>query len=148
MLRLLIGPGKGSCSAVEAEAFQVESGGAIQWLHRLPKAFVQLPERALMTTTIFATVEAKPDSIHLVEQALCTMIPLTRAEPGCIRYELFVSEEHPGTFHLLETYADDNALSRHHTSPHFTALVVSLSDKLAQEIRIERVARLPHAIAE
>ncbi len=101
-----------------------------------------------MTTTILATVVAKPDTIHQVAEALRRMIPQTRAEPGCICYELFGAEEHPGTFHLLETYADDNALSSHHASPHFAALAASLSDKLAQEIRIERLVSLPHGIAD
>lgn len=95
-----------------------------------------------MTITIFATVVAKPDSIAQVEEALRRVIPLTRAEPGCVRYELFGSEDHLGSFHLLETYADEATLSSHHASPHFAALVTSLSDKLAQEIRIERLLPL------
>lgn len=101
-----------------------------------------------MTTTIFATVEAKPDSIHQVEDALCRMIALTRAEPGCVRYELFGSEDHPGTFHLVETYADDAALASHHASAHFAELVLSLTGKLARDIRIERFVSLPQAILE
>lgn len=101
-----------------------------------------------MTTTIFATVDAKPDAIQQVEAALRRMIALTRAEPGCIRYELFGAKERPGTFHLLETYLDEAALSNHHASPHFAALVASLSGKLVREIEIERLEPLPHAVSE
>lgn len=99
-----------------------------------------------MSTTIFATVDAKPETIHQVEEALRRMIALTRAEPGCLRYELFGAEDHPGAFYLLETYSDDAALASHHASAHFAALVVNLAGKLAQDIRIERFVSLPQPI--
>lgn len=95
-----------------------------------------------MTTTIFATVEAKPEAASLVETVLRKMILPTRAEAGCISYALFRSEERTSTFHLLETYADDAALASHHQSAHFAELVASLADKLARGIQIERITAL------
>ena len=95
-----------------------------------------------MSTTIFATVEAKSDSSNAVKAALRAMIEPTKAEPGCLHYALFASQEAPGTFHLLETYADDAALAAHHASAHFAALVENIGDKLARDIRIERIAEL------
>ncbi|MDO6387727.1 putative quinol monooxygenase [Uliginosibacterium sp. 31-12] len=95
-----------------------------------------------MSITIFATVEAKSDVSNAVEAALRAMIEPTRAEPGCLHYALFASQEAAGTFHLLETYADDAALAAHHASAHFAALVESIGDKLAREIRIERISAL------
>lgn len=89
-----------------------------------------------MHTTILATVEAKPEAAHEVEAALKKMILPTRAETGCVRYELFRSKEKTGTFHLLETYANDDALASHHASPHFAELVASLADKLASDLQI------------
>jgi hypothetical protein len=56
-----------------------------------------------MLTTILATVEAKLEVAHEVEVALKKMILPTRAEAGCVRYELSRSKEKSGTFHLLET---------------------------------------------
>jgi quinol monooxygenase YgiN len=95
-----------------------------------------------MSTTIFATVEAKPEVACDVEAALRKMIPPTNAEAGCVRYELFRSEKKFGTFHLLETYADEEALGIHHKSAHFTELVASLADKLARDIQIEHFVAL------
>lgn len=95
-----------------------------------------------MTTTILATVTAKPEFTRDVEAALKKMVPVTRAEAGCVSYALFASEEKTGTFHLLETYADDAALSSHHQSAHFAELVASLTDKLATDIQIERITAL------
>ena len=95
-----------------------------------------------MPTTILATVEAKPEAIHEVEAALKKMIKPTRAEAGCVRYELFRSKEKTGTFHLLETYANDEALDSHHASPHFAELVASLVDKLASDLQIQNLSTL------
>lgn len=95
-----------------------------------------------MTTTILATVTAKPEFAHDVETALKKMIPATRAETGCVSYVLFASEEKAGTFHLLETYTDGAALSSHHQSTHFGELVASLTGKLASDIKIERIVAL------
>ena len=91
-----------------------------------------------MTTTIFATVTANPEFTSEVEAALKAIVPLTRAETGCIRYELFRADNDLSTFHLLETYQDDAVLSSHHQSPHFAALVVRLENKLAADIEIKR----------
>ena len=95
-----------------------------------------------MHTTTLATVEAKPEAAHEVEAALKKMILPTRAEAGCVRYELFRSKEKTGTFHLLETYANDDALASHHASPHFAELVASLADKLASDLQIQSLSTL------
>jgi quinol monooxygenase YgiN len=95
-----------------------------------------------MTTTIFANLEAKPEAVSQVELALRKMVPASRAEAGCVRYQLFRSEDKASTFNLLETYADDDALAAHHGSAHFAELVASLADKLVGDIQIERLASL------
>ncbi len=95
-----------------------------------------------MSTTILATVEARADSVHAVEAALRAMIGPSRAEPGCRHYALFASQDVPDTFHLLESYANDEALAAHHASAHFAGLVASIGDKLAREICIERISAL------
>lgn len=95
-----------------------------------------------MATTILATVTAKPECTADVKIALRNMIPATRAEAGCISYQLFSSEEKTGVFYLAETYADDAALVFHHQSAHFTDLVTSLANKLLGDIQIERVTEL------
>ncbi len=95
-----------------------------------------------MPTTILATVEAKPEAAHEVEAALKKMIQPTRAEAGCFRYELFRSKEKTGTFHLLETYANNEALANHHASPHFAELVASLANKLACDLQIQSLSTL------
>ena len=95
-----------------------------------------------MTTTIFATVQAKPEFTGQVLAALRKMILPTRAEVGCVRYELYQSEEQAAAYHLLETYIDDEALVRHHQSSHFAELLTGLTDKLAIDIQIKRLGAI------
>lgn len=95
-----------------------------------------------MATTIMAIVTAKPECAADVEIALRNMIPVTRAEAGCISYLLFRSDEQTGVFQLLESYADDAALVSHQQSAHFAELVASLADKLAGDIYIARITAL------
>lgn len=95
-----------------------------------------------MTTTIFATVQAKPEHIGAVDAALRNMVLPTRAEAGCVKYDLYQSKEDATNYHLLETYDDDEALARHHQSSHFAELVASLTDKLAANIQIKRIGAI------
>jgi len=50
---------------------------------------------------------------------LKALITPTRSEPGCISYELNVSQEKPGAFLFYEKFADQAALDAHVASPHF-----------------------------
>lgn len=95
-----------------------------------------------MSTTLLATVEARADAADAVEAALRAMIRPSRAEAGCHHYALFAAPAAPGTFYLLESYADDAALAAHHASRHFAALVASIGDKLVSEISITRINAL------
>lgn len=94
-----------------------------------------------MTTTIYSTVQAKPEYTGQVLAALKNMIRPTRAEVGCVSYALYQSDE-AATFCLLETYLSEEALASHHQSPHFAELLTSLSDKLAIDIQIKRLSPL------
>lgn len=78
----------------------------------------------------------------MVESALRKLVPASRAEAGCVSYQLFRAEDKANTFNLLETYADDEALAAHHGSAHFAELLASLADKLVSDIQIERLAEL------
>ena len=50
---------------------------------------------------------------------LTSLIDPTRAEPGCLGYELNVSQESPGTFLFYERFAGQAALDEHVNSKHF-----------------------------
>ena len=69
------------------------------------------------------------------------MIPFTRAEPGCIRYDVLRAVDEPRRFLLVEVYEDDAALQAHTESDHFKRYV--LGEALALLESRERVTYEP-----
>jgi quinol monooxygenase YgiN len=54
-----------------------------------------------------------------VAEALRTVAPLVRTEPGCIHYFVHQSPDDPRRFFLYEEYVDQAALQAHAASEHF-----------------------------
>lgn len=81
---------------------------------------------------LVAIIDAQPEAAAAVEDALRRLLEPTRAEPGCIRYELFVDRERPQRFYMQETWADDQALAAHLTSLPIAAFRRQTDGLLAQ----------------
>jgi quinol monooxygenase YgiN len=64
-------------------------------------------------------LEAAPGREQELSSLLGSLIAPTRAEAGCLGYELNTSSEKPGVFLFYEKFADQNALDAHISSPHF-----------------------------
>eukprot|EP00587_Corethron_hystrix_P011605 CAMPEP_0113313272 /NCGR_PEP_ID=MMETSP0010_2-20120614/9763_1 /TAXON_ID=216773 ORGANISM="Corethron hystrix, Strain 308" /NCGR_SAMPLE_ID=MMETSP0010_2 /ASSEMBLY_ACC=CAM_ASM_000155 /LENGTH=109 /DNA_ID=CAMNT_0000169253 /DNA_START=190 /DNA_END=519 /DNA_ORIENTATION=+ /assembly_acc=CAM_ASM_000155 len=43
----------------------------------------------------------------------------SRAEPGCLRFDVLRSKEDPNKFYFYELYKDDEAVAFHKDQPHF-----------------------------
>jgi quinol monooxygenase YgiN len=71
--------------------------------------------------TIIATIVAKPGCETHVQQVLLDLIPLTRAEAGCIAYDLHQDLDKPGVFVFVETWENRELHAIHMQSPHLTA---------------------------
>ncbi|WP_026321720.1 putative quinol monooxygenase [Salinispora fenicalii] len=54
--------------------------------------------------TVVAHVHAKPDHVDLVKAELKKVIPLTRAEKGCINFDLHQDNNDPAHFILHENW--------------------------------------------
>ena len=55
---------------------------------------------------VIATIPARPESAAVVREALTTLAEATRAEEGCVAYDLFESASAPGTFVTVERWRD------------------------------------------
>ena len=76
-------------------------------------------------------------------EALETALRLAEAsarEPGCLGYEVYEKAACPERLMILETWESGEALARHERTPHFTALVPRLRNKLTLEMKAERFA--------
>ena len=58
-------------------------------------------------------LEVPPEHIHAVLAALPEHIELTRAEPGCLRFEVTQSADDPTRFLVSEVFADEPAFDAH-----------------------------------
>lgn len=58
--------------------------------------------------TIVANIFAKQDSIELVKSELMKLIDTTRAEEGCIDYDLHQNNENPAHFLFYENWQSGN----------------------------------------
>jgi (4S)-4-hydroxy-5-phosphonooxypentane-2,3-dione isomerase len=59
-----------------------------------------------------------------IERILHAMVSHTRAETGCLGYEVLRSVENPRRFVLFETYTNEAALRAHTESAHFKHFVL------------------------
>jgi len=66
---------------------------------------------------VVATVVAKEESRSELREALLTLVPIAKTEPGYIQYDLHEAVEQPGTFLFYEIWEDEASLDMHNTTP-------------------------------
>lgn len=64
-----------------------------------------------MTVTLTGHITVPPERLAEIRAALPTHIDLTRAEPGCLSFE--VTETQPGHFDVAERFVDAEAFRAH-----------------------------------
>jgi len=71
--------------------------------------------------TIVANIQANPDKIDLVKAELEKLLPITRAEAGCIQYDLHQDNEDPAHFTFYENWESRDLWQTHMNAPHLAA---------------------------
>ena len=66
------------------------------------------------------------------------LVAASRADEGCIAYDLFESATRPDVLMICETWRDAEALAAHERTAHFAALVPQL--KRLGELKAEKFA--------
>ncbi|MBL0746673.1 putative quinol monooxygenase [Nocardioides baculatus] len=85
---------------------------------------------------VVATIPAKPEHADAIREALTTLVAATRAEEGCLAYDLFESASAPGTFVTVERWTDQAALDAHMGQPHVAAAFAAADGALSGEVAI------------
>jgi quinol monooxygenase YgiN len=80
-----------------------------------PRAAADSP--AQVTLVPFFTI--KPGEVDAVRRAHLEMLEPTRAEPGCLGYDLYQSQENPAVMFFHESWSDSRALAAHMNTPNF-----------------------------
>ena len=68
--------------------------------------------------TIIAQVKAKPNKIELVKAELQKLVELTRAETGCLQYDLHQDNENPAHFLFYENWESRELWQAHMNNQH------------------------------
>ncbi len=84
---------------------------------------------------IVLTVNEESD-ITEIRDLLAEQGRLSRAEPGCERFEVYHSQSDPKTFLLIERWANQEALDEHRKAKAYT--------EIYQPKVLPRVSRVPH----
>ena len=71
--------------------------------------------------TIVANIHAEPDHVDLVRAELEKLVPITRAEAGCLQYDLHQNDEDPAHFLFYENWESRELWQDHMNAPHLAA---------------------------
>ena len=72
-----------------------------------------------MQITKKVTFIAKEDHINQLKTLLEAMVLPSRAEVGCLKYNIYQIENDPKRFIVIESWEDEAALERHKHSKHY-----------------------------
>jgi quinol monooxygenase YgiN len=93
-----------------------------------------------MTITKKVTFIAKKDGVEKMKELLSAMVAPSKAEDGCIFYEIFQCKERPEKFFAVETWRDEAALEGHKTTAHYAVYKSSYEpyceDKYSDELEV------------
>ena len=92
---------------------------------------------------VIARHVARPETVDDVRRILLELIEPSRAEPGCLKYELLQNADGPADFTFVETFASHEALKAHAAAPYIAGLAARLKDLVARPSDV----RLYHSIA-
>jgi quinol monooxygenase YgiN len=73
--------------------------------------------------TAIGVVRAKPGQEQELGLRMASLLAPTRAEPGCLAYDLFQSTEEPGVWVLIERWRSIADLEAHVRANHMTAFL-------------------------
>ena len=71
-----------------------------------------------MSIRVVAHIIAKPDTIDATRELLLSLIDPTRAEDGCVTYELMQNTSDPTDFTFVEEWTSNEALDAHLATDH------------------------------
>ena len=77
---------------------------------------------ASQQVTVTAKIKVKPGMEERLKQEILAVVALTRAEEGCINYDLNQSVDNPSLFMLYENWVSMEALTKHLAMPYVKAL--------------------------
>ncbi|MEM6657659.1 MAG: putative quinol monooxygenase [Pseudomonadota bacterium] len=88
--------------------------------------------------TIVANIKANPDKIELIKTELLKLIDITRAEEGCINYDLHQDNDNPAHFVFYENWESRELWQTHMGAPHLAAYMAA-TDGAVEEFTLNEM---------
>lgn len=85
-----------------------------------------------MTLTIVARIDAASGKEDLIRRELEKLVPITRAEAGCLQYDLHEDNAKPGAFLFFENWENRDLWQAHMNAPHLAAYLAATEGAVAQ----------------
>ncbi len=82
--------------------------------------------------TIVANIIANEDKIELVKTELEKLVPITRAEKGCIQYDLHQDNENPAHFLFYENWDSRELWQEHMNAQHLKDYMAATDGAVAE----------------
>ena len=82
--------------------------------------------------TVVAHVHAHPQQAERVRAELSKLIPITRAEAGCVQYDLHQDHADPAHFLFFENWESRELWQAHMRAPHLVAYLKATEGAVAE----------------
>jgi quinol monooxygenase YgiN len=92
--------------------------------------------------TVVATMRAKAGKEDELRAALESVLEPTRAEDGCVNYDLHQGLQDPAIFTFYENWTSAEALDAHLKSPHMQAGLGGLPALVDGELTVQTLRRI------
>lgn len=93
------------------------------------------------TITIVADIRANSDQVEFVRAELQKLVPITRAEEGCIQYDLHQDNDDPAHFLFYETWESRELWRVHSNASHVAAFAAATNGAIA-DFQLHEMTRL------
>jgi quinol monooxygenase YgiN len=91
--------------------------------------------------TIVARITAKPGKIGLVKEELMKLVPATRAEAGCLNYDLHQDQGEPAHFLFYENWETRDHWLAHMEAPHIREFQAK-ADEMVADVAVYEMSQL------
>lgn len=95
----------------------------------------------MATLTIVANIKTKADKVELVKAELLKLIDITRAEEGCINYDLHQDNENPTHFLFYENWESRELWQTHMGNKHL-AEYVAVTEGAVEEFTVNEMSQI------
>lgn len=90
-----------------------------------------------MNVSLIAIINCKTDALATIQMELKKLAVASKAEDGCLLYELNNCKEKPTQYIINELWRDEDALNKHKQTPHYKYFLHIAPALLAEPVELK-----------